>query len=84
MSKKILKAEDLMEISSFLIEKGFDQGITIEIAVDSIDTLKKINDDFFFRFEFGTEGKDNTEPEIGDDIIINIGGVKFRYFVKSE
>ena len=79
--KKILKGEQLMEIAKFLVEKGYDQGICIEIEVDDEETLKKINDDYYYRYA-GGEGEAPNEDI--DDVQINISGIKFRYFVKQD
>ena len=78
---KILKGEDLIEIAKFLIDNGYDQGICVEIAVDDVAMLKKINDDFYYRYASG-EGSAPTEDI--DDVNVNISGVKFRYFVKKR
>ena len=83
MNKRILKGEDLIEIASFLVEKGFDQGITVNISVDDKATLDKVNEDFFYRFA-SDEKTEGTPPEVGDELLINVSGIKFRYFVKQE
>ena len=80
MSGKILKGEDLLEIAKFLTENGYDQGISVEIALDDKSTLEKVNDDFFYRYA-GGEGE-SPDSDV-DDVVVNISGIKFRYFVKK-
>lgn len=79
--RTVLKGEQLLEIARFLTEKGYDQGVSIEIEVENKAMLQKINDDFYYRYA-GGEGE-APKDEI-DDVQINIGGVKFRYFAKQD
>lgn len=83
MNTRIPKGEDLIEIASFLVEKGLDQNISMEIAVEDESTLNKVNEDFFYRFT-EHDGQAETPPEIDNEIVINVSGIKFRYFVKTE
>lgn len=78
---KILKQNDLQEIASFLIEKGYDQSdITILIDVKTKQMLNRISDDYFYR---NAVDKSEEPPTDNEEININIGEVKFKY-VYSE
>lgn len=82
LRKKLLMGDELFEIANFLIEKGYNnENIIVEISVDDENTLKRVNEDFFYKY--GGEG----EPDMDSDVSfvdINISGVKFRYKVKSD
>ncbi len=42
-----------------------------------------INEDFFYRFA-SDEKTEGTPPEVGDELLINVSGIQFKYFVKQE
>jgi hypothetical protein len=81
MIGKVLEYADLMEIAGFLINNKYDTaGISVEIPLDSDEMLEKINEDFFYRIE-GNNAKLNTNV---NEVIVNVGGINFRYFVKEQ
>lgn len=86
---KILKGEDLSEIASWLIENGYsDAGLKIVIKVKDKQTLKNINDDYFYRFAHyplneNNENNDNAERD-AEEIDVNIGGIDFQYVVDEN
>ena len=87
--KKILKGEDLSEIASWLIENGYsDANLKIVIKVKDKQTLKNINDDYFYRFAHyslneGSENNDNANRD-AEEVDVNIGGIDFQYIVDEN
>lgn len=79
---RILKGEDLMEIATFLMEKKFDSNIIVEIEVEDEDTLKRINEDYFYRYS--NKDRENITTDEIEDICINIAGVRFKYVLKNK
>ncbi len=78
---KILKYDDLVQISNILNEVGYGcSNVTIEIAIHTQKMLNRINDDFFYK-----SGK-KEEDRVTDvsDINITLNGVKFRYICDEE
>lgn len=79
----ILTIDQLYDISTFMAEKGYDNGnVTIEIGVPDHKTLNRINADFFYRnnqYESGSSKPDDVE-EVG----VNIGNVHFLYKVNAD
>lgn len=80
--KKILNKEDLLEIAQFFIEKNYGNNVHIEIEVPDQQTLNKVNEDFFYRLK--AENENTSLVEEPEELIINVGGIKFRYFVKEK
>lgn len=77
---KILRAEDLMEISNFFLDKKYNnENVTILIEVEDEHELNRVNDDFYYRFN---DGKDIIDEDFSS-VDINIGGIKFKYKVKE-
>ena len=77
----VLEYSDLMEIAGFLINNKYDvAGISVELPLDSKEMLEKINEDFFYRTE---NGNSNLNPNVSE-VIVNVGGINFRYFVKQQ
>ena len=74
--EKILKYDDLIEISNLLCERGFDyNNVTIEINIKTKKMLNRISNDFFYR-----SGKPETEkPTDIREFMVNVNGVKFKY-----
>ena len=82
-SDKVLTCENLMEIANFMLSHGYDSNITIEIEVEDKEMIKKINDDFYYRY--GVKNSENSEKVNDIDTVnICIGGIKFKYLVKSN
>ena len=88
-TNKILKGEDLSEIASWLIENGYsDANLKIVIRVKDKQTLKNINDDYFYRFDHyplneGEKNNENTNRD-AEEIVVNIGGIDFQYVVDEN
>lgn len=80
--KKVLTIEDLGLISNFFFDNALGDGnIVIEICVDDKETLKKVNEDFFYRLN-----KNGTLPKNEDvsDVKVDIGDIHFKYVVKND
>ena len=83
MIGNVLDYQDLMEIAGFLINNKYDEsGISIELPLDSEELLNKINEDFFYR-QAG-KGENEKINENVDEVIVNVGGINFRYFFKNK
>lgn len=82
--KKLLKGEDLMTISELLISNGYDENIEIVISVDDKATLRKINEDFFYRFANADGKAGEIKDDDVDEVLINVAGINFKYVVKEN
>ena len=78
--RKILKSEDLMEIVTFFIEKGYDSNIEIGIDVGSKSMLRKVNEDFHYKCD---KTDADFDPD-ADEVKVNMGGYVFRYFAREN
>ena len=75
--RPVIKFEDVMKITSFLKENGYDRyGLTISSEVATRDALNKLNEDFFSRSDEKDRG---SEVIYGDEISVNVDGVTFIY-----
>ena len=77
---QIVKLEDIVKLSQILNENGFaNKDITINIGVKTPEMLNRINEEIYFR----NSNKENN-LKIVDEIILNVGGYKYKYYVNSE
>jgi hypothetical protein len=75
-----VKLEDIVKLSQMLNENGFaNQDITINIGVKTPEMLNRINEEIYFR----NSNKENN-LKIVDEIILNVGGYKYKYYVNNE
>ena len=73
---KVLKYDDLVNISNILGENGYNcSNVTFEITVHTQKMLNRLNSDFFFRSGLSEDKKVDDVSEIN----ISLNGVKFRY-----
>lgn len=76
---QIVKLEDIVKLSQILNENGFaNKDITINIGVKTPEMLNRINEEIYFR----NSNKENN-LKIVDEIIINVGGYKYKYYVNN-
>jgi len=81
--KKILNKDDLLEIAEFFMEKGYGNNITVNIELPDKKTINRVNEDYYYKLNQGN--KNNVvEIEEVEELNINIGGVKFKYFVEEK
>lgn len=77
---QIVKLEDIVKLSQILNENGFaNKDITINIGVKTPEMLNRINEEIYFR----NSNKENS-LKIVDEIILNVGGYKYKYYVNNE
>jgi hypothetical protein len=77
---QIVKLEDIVKLSQILNENGFaNKDITINIGVKTPEMLNRINEEIYFR----NSNKENN-LKIVDEIILNVGGYKYKYYVNNE
>lgn len=78
----ILKYDDILKISTFFKENGYE-GFDIELVnyLPNDKLLNRVNDDFFYRINRGEGEKpeDNT-----DEVSVKVGEYKFTYKVRNE
>lgn len=81
---KILKQEDIVKISGFLVENGY-AGYDIEVInyVADQETLNKLNEDYFYRSGEHTDEEFDNECG-GVDIACDGIGFKFRLREENE
>ena len=77
---RVLKFDDLVNIARAIDDAGYgEDGITVTMAVPNFAILRRINEDFHYRFEI--------EGDIDEDINeinANIGGIGFKYYVDEN
>ena len=77
---QIVKLEDIVKLSQILNENGFaNKDITINIGVKTPEMLNRINEEIYFR----NINKENN-LKIVDEIILNVGGYKYKYYVNND
>lgn len=77
---QIVKLDDIIKLSQILNENGFaNKDITINIGVKTPEMLNRINEEIYFR----NSNKENN-LKIVDEIILNVGGYKYKYYVNNE
>lgn len=77
---QIVKLEDIVKLSQILNENGFaNKDITINIGVKTPEMLNRINEEIYFR----NSNKENS-LKIVDEIILNVGGYKYKYYVNND
>lgn len=81
--KKILSKNDLIEIAEFFVEKNYGDNIHIEIELPDQKTMNRVNEDFYYKLKINEKNGEDSLEEI-DELNINVGGVKFRYFIKEK
>lgn len=78
---KNLSISDILSIAKYMDENGLiGNNITININVDSKETLRKLNEDFYYRLNAVDENVDFDN----DEFIVNVCGLKFRYRLDNE
>lgn len=78
---KNLSISDILSIAKYMDENGLiGNNITININVDSKETLRKLNEDFYYRLNTVDENVDFDN----DEFIVNVCGLKFRYRLANE
>lgn len=78
--KGILKYEDVVKISDFMKENGYENMLTVVNEIENQETMNLINDDYFYRFRTD----DMTEPTYNDNISVECNGTKFLYVLKYD
>lgn len=83
MSNRVLTYEDLQKISALLTEAGYNNcGLTVEMKVATPEMMRKINEDYLYRF--GCEKNEDAE-KIPTQVNINVGsGISFVYRLEAE
>lgn len=77
---QIVKLDDIVKLSQILNENGFaNKDITINIGVKTPEMLNRINEEIYFR----NSNKENN-LKIVDEIILNVGGYKYKYYVNND
>jgi hypothetical protein len=77
---QIVKLEDIVKLSQILNENGFaNKDITINIGVKTPEMLNRINEEIYFR----NSNKENN-LKIVDEIILNVGGYTYKYYVNNS
>lgn len=77
---QIVKLDDIIKLSQILNENGFaNKDITINIGVKTPEMLNRINEEIYFR----NSNKENN-LKIVDEIILNVGGYKYKYYVNND
>jgi hypothetical protein len=77
---QIVKLEDIVKLSQILNENGFaNKDITINIGVKTPEMLNRINEEIYFR----NSNKENS-LKVVDEIILNVGGYKYKYYVNND
>lgn len=78
---KNLSISDILSIAKYMDENGLiGNNITININVDSKETLRKLNEDFYYRLNTVDENVDFDN----DEFIVNVCGLKFKYMLTDE
>jgi len=81
--RKILNKDDLLEIAEFFMEKGYGNNVTVNIELPDQKTMSRVNEDYYYKLNQDAKNSEANLEEI-EELNINIGGVKFKYFVKNE
>lgn len=78
---QLIKYDEAVKIAAIFKENGFDRlEFSILIEVDDKRMLDKVNEDYFYITPENREKK----PEYGDEVVVDIDGIKFVYKVKEE
>ena len=77
---QLVKLEDIIKLSKILNENGFtNSDITINIGVKTSEILNRINEEIYFR----NSSKEH-ELKTVDEIILNVGGFTYKYYINSD
>ena len=78
---RLIKYDEAVKIATIIKENGLDYlDFLILTEVDDKRILDKINEDYFYVTPENREKK----PEYGDEVVVNIDGIKFIYRIKEE
>ena len=78
---RLIKYDEAVKITAFLKENGLDYlDFSILTEVDDKRMLDKVNEDYFYVIPENREKK----PEYGDEVVVNIDGIRFIYRIKEE
>lgn len=78
---RLIKYDEAVKIATIIKENGLDYlDFSILTEVDDKRILDKINEDYFYVTPENREKK----PEYGDEVVVNIDGIKFIYRIKEE
>ena len=80
--KKVLKQEDILKISEFLVGNGYaDYDIEVINYVDDQETLNKVNEDYFYRS--GEHTDEDFDNECGG-VDIACDGIEFKFRMRED
>lgn len=80
-SNKILSITDILSIAKYMDENELiGDNVSININVDSKETLRKLNEDFYYRLNTVDENVDFDNKEF----VVNVCGLKFIYKLTDE
>ena len=78
---QLIKYDEAVKMATIIKENGLDHlDFSILIEVDNKRMLDKVNEDYFYVIPENKEKK----PEYGDEVIVNIDGIRLIYRVKEE
>ena len=78
---QLIKYDEAVKMATIIKENGLDHlDFSILIEVDNKRMLDKVNEDYFYVIPENKEKK----PEYGDEVIVNIDGIRVIYRVKEE
>lgn len=78
---RLIKYDEAVKIATIIKENGLDcLDFSILTEVDNKRILDKVNEDYFYVTPENREKK----PEYGDEVVVNIDGIKFIYRIKEE
>lgn len=78
---RLIKYDEAVKIATIIKENGLDYlDFSILTEVDNKRILDKINEDYFYVTPENSEKK----PEYGDEVVVNIDGIRFIYRIKEE
>lgn len=77
MVNKVLNITDLVDIVNFFKEKQIGENVSIEIELVDQHTMNKVNEDFYYKTH------QSNLVENPKELIVNIQGYKFKYFIKD-
>lgn len=78
---KNLSITDILSIAKYMDENELiGDNVSININVDSKETLRKLNEDFYYRLNTVDENVDFDNKEF----VVNVCGLKFIYKLNDE
>lgn len=83
-TKRIMNYGELSELSRIVNEGGMgDYGISVVVELDDAETLRKVNEDYYYRT--GNVDDGNGKPDFTtDEVEVSIGNIEIRYRVREK